>query len=70
MKAELEKYLWEEIERIGFGNPFPRDVIEKMIEDGKIQKAKQAWRTLEKWSDKGWYTWGSIMDLGWKRRRE
>jgi len=37
-----------------------------MVKSGMIKSHKQAWRTLEKWSSKGWYEWGGTMDLGWK----
>lgn len=73
MKKECEDYLWDHIIFIGdmpnYHNRFPRDVINEMIELGMIKSPKQAWRTLEKWSDKGLYEWGSIMDLGWKLKK-
>lgn len=68
MKPELEKYLWENMEIDGHGHPFPRDVINQMIENKMISSPKQAWRTLEKWSNKGWFAWGCSMDLGWKTK--
>lgn len=67
MNHEAEKYLWDNINKDGHGKPFPREVINEMVRNGMIKSPKQAWRTLEKWSDKGWYDWGSTMDLGWKK---
>lgn len=67
MKYDLEKYLWDEMEKNGHGYPFPRDVINHMINNDMIKSAKQAWWTLEKWSEKGCYDWGCKLDLGWKK---
>lgn len=67
MKAHLEKYLWEEMQRNGHGDPFPRDVINVMIQKGMIDSPKPAWRTLEKWENKCLYEYGSVLDLGWKK---
>jgi len=69
MNGALEYHLWNEMEKNGHGQPFPRDVIDQMVKDGLINNSKQAWRTLEKWCDKGWYEWGCSMDLGWKTNR-
>lgn len=61
MKYELEQYLFEQIK----SGQKPRTVIARMLEDGIIESPKQAWRTLEKWSDKGLYDYGVTLDLGW-----
>lgn len=68
MKVELEKYLWESIPTLEdyCDRESPRDVIHRMIQLGMINNAKQAWRTLDKWSSKGLYDWGVCQDLGWK----
>lgn len=47
------------------GRPWPRDLINSP--DFYIHY-KRAWYLLEKWSDKGWYEWGTVMDLGWLTR--
>lgn len=67
MKLDLEMYLWDRIRTEGDREGlFPRDVIQDMLAAGKIQNAKQAWRTLEKWGSRGWYDYGVCLDLGWK----
>lgn len=35
-----------------------------MVAEGLCAE-KEALRTLEKWSRKGWYDYGSSLDLGW-----
>lgn len=63
MKPDLEAEL---MSRIRSGKyEFPRDAIHAMRDEGLIEKCKQAWRTLEKWTDKGWYEYGVTVDLGW-----
>jgi hypothetical protein len=47
------------------GTPWPRDLIAKMVADGLIASEKQAHATLEKWARKGWYEYGTSLDLGW-----
>lgn len=66
MKAELEDYLWNRIDRDCDPIIFPRQVIIQMLEKGLIVSPKQAWRTLEKWCDKQLYEYGTSLDLGWK----
>lgn len=66
MNHEAEKYLWDNMNKDGHGKQFSRGVINEMVNTGMIKSPKQAWRTLEKWAAKGWYEWGSTMDLGWK----
>ena len=61
MNKENEQYLWD-----GRGE-FPRTVISEMLDKGMIESVKQAWRTLEKWAEKGIYTYGVTLDLGWKQ---
>ena len=61
MKPELEQYLELEVRR----GVAPRDVIAMMLNNGMISSAKQAWSTLRKWSDKGKYSYGVALDLGW-----
>lgn len=68
MEAELEEYLWNEMEKDGHGHPFPREVITDMLKRGMISSPKQAWRTLEKWCDSGKYNYGCCLDLGWKEK--
>jgi hypothetical protein len=76
MKKEFEDYLWNEIsyvndERWKSGNHrFPRAVIQEMIDNGWINNAKQAHRTLEKWTGKGIYNYGSYLDMGWKEKKD
>lgn len=73
MHKELEDYLWKYIPTLEQSNnawlnntPYVRDIIDKMKQSGMINNEKQAWRTLEKWSDLGKYEYGTILDLGWK----
>jgi hypothetical protein len=74
MKKILEDYLWNEIsyavdEKDGTEfHRFPCDVINEMVEKGWINNPKQAYRTLEKWSGKGIYNYGSSIGCGWKAR--
>lgn len=65
MKPRLEQYLWDRIGLAGEGI-FPRDIIGEMLGKGMIESPKQAWRTLEKWSRKGFYEYGVSLDLGWR----
>lgn len=71
MEKILEDYLWS---RMGYvGDPdkeSPYEIIEDMVKFGMIKSSKQAWRTLEKWSSKGVYCYGSRLDLGWKVKQE
>jgi len=66
MKPHLEDYLWNNMQKKGHGKPFPREVINDMVDKKMICSPKQAWRTLEKWDQKGKYDYGSTLDLGWK----
>jgi len=70
MKKELEDYLWDRISWIDElgkkDNRFPYDIIEEMFKLGMIKNRKQAWATLEKWTTKRIYEYGSRLDLGWK----
>lgn len=43
-------------------NVFVRDLINS---DECPMHYKRAWRILEKWCDKGWYSYGVTLDLGW-----
>lgn len=80
MAPELEQHLWDAIPCNWFDKSarktrriegrLPRDVIKEMLDAGLIQSPKQAWRTLEKWCDKGWYNYGVTLDLGWREVRE
>jgi len=62
MNHELEFELYNRIKLTG---KFPRDIIDEMLKENKIKSPKQAWRTLEKWSAKRLYDYGSTLDLGW-----
>lgn len=68
MKLELERELWRWTRSMGdtHGN-VPRAWILTALEEGRLQSAKQAWATLEKWCRKGWYEYGVTLDLGWRR---
>lgn len=73
MNKECEDYLWDRIcdpsDKKKWNSPerrFPKDIIDDMIKLGMISNAKQAWRTLEKWTRKGIYDYGCRLDLGWK----
>lgn len=69
MSPENETYLWDRIKLPGAPSDAlrsPRDVIDEMLAAGMIQSPKQAWRTLEKWSDRGLYNYGVCLDLGWR----
>ena len=63
MRRELERYLWDRI--TGDVSVNPRAVIREMWLSGMIESPKQAWRTLEKWCDRGYYDFGVCLDLGW-----
>ena len=69
MNLDAEKYLWDRISG-GGAHRFPRDVIQEMLNAGMIHSPKQAWRTLEKWSNAGAYSYGVVLDLGWRLRDE
>ena len=60
MEVPLEIRLWRALRS---GRP-PRDEIARMVAEGLCVE-KEALRTLEKWSRKGWYDYGSSLDLGW-----
>ncbi len=68
MKKELEDYLWERVAPVGHltGHMRVRDTIDSMVDSKMISSPKQAWATLEKWVEKGWYDYGVTLDLGWK----
>jgi hypothetical protein len=76
MKKELEDYLWNEISYVNdeiWNSQFyrcPREVINEMVKNGWINNHKQAHRTLEKWTGKGIYNYGSFLDMGWKEKRD
>lgn len=40
----------------------PRDIVNRA---GFYMHHKRAWYLLEKWSNKGWYDYGTTLDLGW-----
>ena len=40
----------------------PREVINR---DSFIMPHKRAWYLLQKWASKGWYDYGTTLDLGW-----
>lgn len=70
MKEILEKYLWDSLSpELYKAKPFARDIISEMVIKGLINSPKQAWRTLEKWCDKGIYEYGCCLDLGWKCKK-
>jgi hypothetical protein len=61
MTRELEESLFAHIVS---GNR-ARDWIVQALADGRINAAKQAHRTLEKWTNKGLYDYGVALDMGW-----
>lgn len=71
MRHDLEKYLWD-----NFGldelrqKPFAVDVIADMLKKGMIKNEKQAYRTLEKWNDKGWVNYGTSLRCCWKEKKD
>lgn len=68
MTPAMETMLWDALSppgRPGF-DTMPRETIQRMVAAGLIATPKQAWRTLEKWADKGWYEFGIALDVGWK----
>ena len=64
MRRELEDELRNRIATKQAGASV-REVIAAMVSEGRIQSEKQAWRTLEKWSQRGEYDYGVSLDLGW-----
>lgn len=70
MNVAIEQHLWDRIRTADKHGPLPRDVIAEMVSSGTIQSPKQAWRTLEKWCDRGIYNYGVSLDLGWKECEE
>jgi hypothetical protein len=72
MKPELEKKLSDSLLSRTMNGYLKRsthlsvrDIIREMYDAAEIQSGKQAWATLEKWTDKGWYEYGVTLDLGW-----
>lgn len=69
MKRECEQVLAKEMLKKGAYNknghkPTMRDLIAKCgPEHGFVEK--QALATLEKWTNRGWYDYGTTIDLGW-----
>lgn len=61
MTNELESSLWRHVA----SGKFARDWIVEALTDGRINAAKQAHRTLEKWERKGLYDYGVALDMGW-----
>ena len=66
MRSDLENYFYKRIKK-GFS---PRFIIEVMMESGKIKSRKQAYATLKKWTNKGYYNYGVSLDLGWITSKE
>lgn len=67
MKKILEDYLWERIPSVSeLKQKSTYETINQTVALGMINSPKQAWRTLEKWTDKRIYEYGSRLDLGWK----
>ena len=61
MTRDLETSLWDHVKAGGKA----REWIQSALDDGRIASPKQAWATLEKWTDKGLYDYGVALDLGW-----
>lgn len=61
MRLELERELMQRIRAA----ESPGGVIADMVHRGDIKNSKQGWRTLEKWTDKGWYEYGVSVAAGW-----
>lgn len=70
MRRDCENFLWDRLCMAGKPGAFPRCIINDMLDKEMIKNPKQAWRTLEKWSRKGWYNYGTTLDLGWKEIEE
>ena len=66
MRADLENYLYKRIKK----GICPRLLIRSMFETGKIKSRKQAYATLKKWTNKGYYDYGVSIDLGWITSKE
>lgn len=70
MTPENERYLWDRLSTANVEGRTsgwtPREVISEMVDLEMIHSAKEAWRTLEKWTDKRFYEFGVCLDLGWK----
>ena len=73
MKDDEKKFLIHVYQEVGketggttvFGFPetvFPRDIINQPESN---MNYKRAWYLLEKWTDKGLYTFGTTLDMGW-----
>jgi hypothetical protein len=58
---DLEPSLWRHVA----SGKHARDWIVAALADGRINAAKQAYRTLEKWASKGLYDYGVALDMGW-----
>jgi hypothetical protein len=65
---DAERYLWDRVPVAPNvrGQPLVRETIHEMVASGMIANVKQAWATLEKWSNAGCYDYGVTLDLGWK----
>jgi len=61
--SDLESSLWRHVA----SGKYAHDWIVAALADGRINAAKQAHRTLEKWERKGLYDCGVSLDMGWIR---
>lgn len=61
MKREIE----DELRVRTVAGEYARDVLADLLARGSIASLKQGWRTLEKWSRRGRWDYGTTIDLGW-----
>lgn len=61
MTRELEESLFQYVKR----GKWAGDWINNALETKVIASRKQAWRTLEKWTNKGLYHYGVSLEMGW-----
>lgn len=67
MDAQAEEYLWRHIRfPEESDSEAPRDVIARMLRLAMIDTPRQAWRTLENWSERDLYDYGVTLDMGWR----
>jgi hypothetical protein len=65
MKPEEIAFLKEIYQAHFEGDLIVREIVGKIYDNGKGTHYKRLWYYLEKWCDKGWYSYGVSLDLGW-----
>lgn len=61
MKSELELEFETRIRR----GERTHEIVQTLLSENRIQSAKQPLATLNKWSSRGWWDWGTSIESGW-----